>query len=201
MQERGEMKVKICGVTCAEDAGMCEDLGADAVGFVHIPGRSRSRPLSVISDVCSSVGPMTAKVLVCSPEDVDSALSMLASSGADMLQLLSLEPDQLSALRDHGARTMRVVRPSGGEASRFVSVSDALVFEEGVPGTGTAYDYSMISEALRRRAFIAGGLTPENVHVAVALRPYGVDVSSGVERIPGRKDPTMVEEFIRRCRQ
>ena len=194
------MKVKICGITSGEDAAMCEDLGADALGFVCVPGRSRSRPLSEISDMCSSLGPITAKVLVCNPDSVDSALSMLARSGADVLQLYSLNPEELAELREQGARIMRVVRPSDTDCARFAANSDALVFEEGVPGTGSSYDYSIIPQELRDRAFIAGGLNPDNVHLAKAVKPYGVDVSSGVELILGKKDPGRVEAFIRRCR-
>lgn len=200
MQERGEMKVKICGVTSAADAGICEDLGADAIGFVHFPGRSRSLSLEDIAEACASLGPLTAKVLVCSPINVDSALSMLSRSGADVLQLYSMEPDELEKLRDGGAKVMRVTRPSVSEAARFAHSSDALVFEDGTPGTGHAYDYSLIPAEFRSRAFVSGGLTPTNVHLARALDPYGVDVSSGVEDVPGRKDPRKVEEFIRRCK-
>lgn len=194
------MKVKICGITSAEDAAMCEDLGADALGFVHLPGRSRSRSLGEVSEMCSTLGPVTAKVLVCSPRSVDSALGMLSSSCADILQLYSLEPEELETLRDRGAKVLRVVRPSSADVQKFAFSSDALVFEEGTPGTGAAYDYSKIPSELCQRAFIAGGLTPENVHIAKALRPYGVDVSSGVEAVPGRKDREKVETFIRRCR-
>lgn len=195
------MKVKICGVTNAEDGAMCEDLGADAVGFVHLPGRSRSRSLGEITDMCSSLGPVTAKVLVCSPRTIDSALSMLAGSGADILQLYTLKPNELEELRDRGAKVLRVVKPADADVAKFASTSDALVFEEGTPGTGASYDYSMIPHKLCQRAFIAGGLTPENVHIAKALRPYGVDVSTGVESVPGRKDREKVEAFIRRCKE
>ena len=194
------MKVKICGLMCPEDAAMCEDLGADALGFVHVPGRSRSLPLESISEMCSSLGSVTSRVLVCKPPTVDSSLAMLADSGADTLQLYSLEPDELLELRDHGVKVLRVVKPSDGEAERYASVVDALVFENGMPGTGAAYDYSSIPAGLRGRSFIAGGLTPENVHIARALKPYGVDVSSGVEVEFGRKDPEKVERFIRGCR-
>jgi len=195
------MKVKICGITCLEDAATCEDLGADAVGFVHLPGRIRSRPLSDISEICSSLGPLTAKVLVCSPPDVETALNMLALSGASILQLYSLEPIELEELRDQGAKVLRVAHPCAEEAAVYAGSSDALVFEEGTPGTGTSYDYSLVPPEFRSRAFISGGLTPDNVHLAKSLKPYGVDVSSGVESVPGRKDSGKVADFIRRSKQ
>ena len=194
------MKVKICGITSSEDAAMCEDLGADALGFVHFPGRSRSLSIESISEICPSLGPTVSKVLVCKPQDIDSALSMLADSKADTLQLYSLEPKEIFELRERGVKVMRVVKPSGNEAKAFAPVVDALVFEDGSPGTGTVYDYSKIPVNLRSRAFIAGGLTPENVHIVKALKPYGVDVSSGVERQPGRKDRSEVRNFIWRCK-
>lgn len=194
------MKVKICGITRLEDAAMCEDLGADALGFVHYPGRSRSISLRSISEIGASLGPVTSKVLVCRPSSVGESLLMLSDSGADALQLYSLSPDETSELRDRGVKVMRVVRSSGDEAERFASAVNALVFEEGPPGSGASYDYSRIPSKLRSRAFIAGGLTPQNVHQVVALKPYGVDVSSGVETVPGRKDPAKVISFIKRCR-
>ncbi len=194
------MKVKICGITCSEDAALCEDLGADALGFVHVPGRTRSLPLNSISRICSSLGPITSKVLVCKPQNVDSALAMIAESGADMLQLYSLGSDELIELRDHGVKVLRAVKPSDGGAEKLLSVVDALVFEDGMPGTSATYDYSSIPVKLRHRSFIAGGLTPDNVQVVKALKPYGVDVSSGVEVQFGRKDPHKVESFIKRCR-
>jgi phosphoribosylanthranilate isomerase len=193
------MKVKICGITSSEDAAMCEDLGADALGFVYYPGKSRSISLKSISEIGASLGPVTSKVLVCKPSSVGESLSMLSDSCADALQLYSLGPEETSELRDRGVKVLRVVSSSGEEAERFAAAVDALVFEDGPPGRGASYDYSRIPSKLRSRAFIAGGLTPENVHLAVALKPYGVDVSSGVETEPGRKDPAKVMCFIKRC--
>jgi phosphoribosylanthranilate isomerase len=194
------MKVKICGITNVEDAVMCEDLGVDAIGLVHFNGRFRSRGLDEISQICSSLGPSILKVLVCCPKDANSALEMLRKSGADALQLYSLGAYEMDQLRDQGVKVFRVVKPDEPRAAIFSEGVDALVFEGGCPGTGESYDYSSIPAALRRCAFIAGGLTPENVHIAKALDPYGVDVSSGVENALGSKDRGKVEEFIRRCK-
>jgi len=195
------MKVKICGVTTLEDAAMCEDLGADALGFVHFPGRTRSLPLDKISEMSSSLGPFTTKVLVCAPSTTSEALEMMHAGNVDALQLYSLEPSELLELRMLGARVFRVVSLDRQEASRFSSAADALVFEGGPPGSGTSYDYSKAPIDCCRKAIIAGGLTPSNLHLAKNLRPYGLDVSSGVESAPGRKDREMVAEFIGKCRE
>lgn len=194
------MKVKVCGLTTLDDAAMCEDSGADAVGFVHVNGRIRSLQLDKIAEICASLGPMTSRVLVCSPRDGEEASDMFRRSDADILQLHSLEPQDLRSLRDEGIRLIRAVSPIRSEALRFSDVADALLFESGTPGTGTSYDYSEVPVDVSRRVIIAGGLTVENMHRALARNPYALDVSSGVEMTPGRKDPALVAEFIRRCR-
>lgn len=194
------MKVKICGVTNREDALICEDLGANMIGFVHLPGRERSLPISEISHLCSYINSST-KVLVCAPSDTDDALRMFAKSGADVLQSHSLEPEEIRTLGDHGVRVFRAVPSVRSEAVRYSEVAEALVFENGTPGTGTAYDYSTVPIDCCRKGIIAGGLTIENLHLAKALEPYALDVSSGVESRLGKKDPDLVAEFIRRCRR
>jgi len=195
------VKVKICGVTTLEDAGMCEELGADALGFVHIPGKIRSLPLDRISEMSSSLWPFTTKVLVCAPSTTGEALQMMHAGKVDALQLYSLEPSELLELRMLGAKVFRVVSLDREKASRFSSAADALVFEGGTPGSGTSYDYSKAPIDCCRKAIIAGGLTASNLHLAKGLRPYGLDVSSGVESVPGRKDPGLVAEFIGKCRE
>lgn len=194
------MKVKICGVTSLDDAAMCEDLGADALGFVHVEGRGRSRPLEEISEMCGSLGPMTTKVLVCAPEDPDDAERIFAASGADMLQVHSLEPSGLDTLRASGIPVIRAVVPDRAESSRFSEHADILLFEGGTPGTGAAYDYSAVPVDSCKRCIIAGGLSVANVDAALRMRPYALDVSSGVERSPGRKDSELVSRFIRMCK-
>lgn len=194
------MKVKVCGVTNLEDAVMCEELGADAVGFVHVKGRSRSLPLAAIAEICSSLGPMVTRVLVCAPCDVSEALRMADGSRVDVIQMYSLDPQAVGEIRRQGVKVIRALLPIRSEAIRFGDTADALLFESGMPGTGTPIDLSLIPIDGCRRAIIAGGLNPGNLEAAKALKPYALDVSSGVERTPGRKDPGLVAEFIRRAK-
>lgn len=194
------MKVKICGITNLQDAAMCEDMGADALGFVHVRGRRRSRDLGAISDMCSSLGPMTTKVLVCRPRDHYEAERMFAASGADILQLHSLEPTSLDALRLGGIPVIRAVPPTPAAASKYASHADILLFEKSTPGTGSSYDYSTVPAGSCERFIIAGGLNCRNMDGALRMKPYALDVSSGVERSLGQKDPGLVSEFIRRCK-
>ena len=195
------MKVKICGITSLEDATMCGELGADMIGFVHVPGRERSLTVEKIFEICSSLDPTMTKVLVCAPHDLDEALHLFVESGADVLQTYSLEPSDLSDLRDRRVEVFRVVPPDRSEATRFSAAADALVFENGKPGTGSSYDYAAIPIDCCEKAIVAGGLTIENLHIAKVLKPYALDVSSGVESSPGKKDPELVAEFIRGCHE
>ncbi len=193
------MRVKICGITTLEDANICEELGADALGFVHYPGRGRSLPLMEIRDICSTLGPFITRVLICHPKGPNEALQMLERSGADVIQTYSLSPVFLSRLRENGIRVIRAVRPDIDEVRKYAECVDALVFEAGVPGTGHYYDHSTIPINSCRRAIVAGGLSLSNIDQVKELRPYGVDVSSGVESSPGIKDPELVNDLIRRC--
>lgn len=195
------MKVKICGITSLYDAAICEEAGADAVGFVHYPGRRRSLALDEISRMASSLGPMTTKVIVCAPETSQEAVQFSERSGVDILQTYSLDPESLDEVRESGLKVIRAVSTGRAEAEAFAPHADALVFEHGVPGTGASYDYSSIPIDCCERAIIAGGLTVDNVGEAKAMSPYAVDVSSGVEASNGRKDPELVREFIRRAKE
>jgi len=193
------MKVKICGITNQEDAQMCERLGADALGLVHFPGRSRSMSLDSISEIMSTIGPFTKKVLVSDPRSVDEASSMVDKTGADLLQAYNLSVNQIEELDEIDVKVLRVVYPIRSEAMEFARCAKGLVFENGEPGTGTGYDYGAIPLDVCAVTIIAGGLNLANLDKVLGLSPYGVDVSSGVESVPCRKDPSLVKEFIRRC--
>ncbi len=180
---------------------MCEEAGADALGFVHVPGRRRSLELAEIRQISSSIGPMSTSVLVCSPNTVFEAADMFDQSGVDVLQLHSLEPVQVARLRDQGIPVIRAVTPSRSEAMRYSGHVHALLFERGKPGSGTTYDYSKVPLDCHPRSIIAGGLNLDNLDRAILMKPYALDVSSGVESEEGKKDQGMVSEFIRRCRR
>jgi len=195
------LKVKICGIMNEHDALLCESLGADALGFVHFPMRSRSIPIESIEKICSKLGPMTTKVLVCAPKTADEAVDLVKRCNVDTIQLYSLSPKEITVVRAHGIKTIRAILPVRADAIRYADSADALLFESGMPGQGKSYDYSKIPFDCCSRVIIAGGLNPENLHTAKKLKPYALDVSSGVERKLGMKDPALVAEFIRRCKQ
>jgi len=195
------VKVKICGITSIDDAAMCEEKGADALGFIYFPGKMRSLPLSETAEIIESIGPMTLSVLVCDPKSVQEASEFSRITGADMLQVYSLSPQALKEFRDLGGRVIRAVKPNRDEAASFAGCADALLFEMGEPGAGMSYDYSTIPTECCPRSIIAGGLRLDNLDMAKEKKPYALDVSSGVESKPGRKDPLLVSEFVRRCKE
>lgn len=194
------MKVKICGITNAEDAWMCESFDPDALGFVHYPLKARSLPLENIRDISSTIGPFTKKVLVCLPGNVDVAVKMVEDAGVDVIQLYTFCRSEIETIKACGIPVIRAVKPVEREIQEFVGVADALLFDGPVPGSGLSHDYTKIPIKSCHKAIIAGGLTLENLDIVKALKPYGVDVSSGVERTIGKKDPQLVSEFIRRCK-
>ena len=187
-------------MTSAEDAFMCEELGADAIGFVHVNDRARSLQPAKIRDICGSLGPMVTTVLVCAPPSIGSALELIDRCRVRVIQLYTLEGKSLDAIRATGVRVIRAVRPDPEEAAVFADHADALLFESGKPGTGSGFDYSRVPVSCCRRAIIAGGLSVDNLEEAKRMNPYALDVSSGVESTPGTKDRSLVGEFIRRCR-
>jgi phosphoribosylanthranilate isomerase len=194
------LKVKICGITNAEDAWMCESFDPDALGFVHYPSKARSLPLKDIRDITSTIGPFTKTVLVCLPGSVDAAVKMVEDAGVDVIQLYTFGRSEIEKIKACGIPVIRAVKPLEKEIQEFFDVADALLFDGPVPGSGLSHDYRSIPIKSCRRAIIAGGLNLDNLHVVKSLKPYGVDVSSGVERTIGKKDPQLVSEFIRRCR-
>lgn len=195
------MKVKICGLMNIEDAAMCEDLGADALGFVHFPGKKRHLQLSNIAEMIDSLGPMTTTVVVCAPKSVSEALDMIRKSHADVIQSYTLSPADIKSIGGQGETVIRAVPPVYSYACQFSKVADALLFESGSPGTGSMYDYSKIPVGCCDKMIIGGGLSPNNLNEAKTLHPYALDVSTGVEQTPCRKDPALVDSFIKRCRE
>lgn len=196
--------VKICGITNLLDARAAAELGADAVGFVFAPSpRQVSPELAKEIIVCLEGRATTVGVFV--NEDLRRMTEIREYCGLDLLQL-------------HGDETEHDVAGFGAAAIKAVRVRDrldewqdryptaTLLLDTYVPdahgGTGKTFDWSLAVDAARRRPIIlAGGLTPDNVAAAVELvRPFGVDVSSGVEKEPGRKDHEKLADYIRRAK-
>jgi phosphoribosylanthranilate isomerase len=200
-------KVKICGITNAEDAVAAVEAGADALGFVFYRKSPRYIEPTLARQIVMSLPPLVTPVGVFVDEDQQVVRSLMDDCGLALAQLHGTESaiyckelgrTVLKALRVKDRSTFLALAEFRGRAGVRGFILDAFS-NEAYGGTGQVIDWQLASEAAKAaKVLLAGGLTPDNVEKAIlAVRPYGVDVSSGVERSPGRKDHEKVRAFIR----
>ncbi len=215
--------VKICGTTSAEDAALAVEAGADALGFVFWEGSPRRLTPQAAGRIIARLPERVEKVGVFVDEDIERVWEVVEEAGLTAVQFHGHETPRLlkrflyrGGLDDEArARRTWVFKaiPVGGEpysALRYVNgaeeVLKAVLLDSGggrsPGGTGKAFDWNaaagfVVELGQRFRVVLAGGLKPENVGRAIArLHPWGVDVVSGVEKQPGRKDPAKVKAFV-----
>lgn len=206
--------VKICANTSVEDARMAVEAGADAVGFVFAPSPRRvtaEQAAAIVRELPETI----EKIGVFVDASPDAIVETVRAAGLTGVQLhFDGLPEKLRERLGPEVRILRVVHygaAAADELERLVGHPDidAVLVDSrtatAVGGTGLAYDWAAAGETLFQNAGLrmvaAGGLTPENVAEAVRLlRPWGVDVVSGVEAAPGRKDAAKVRAFVERAR-
>jgi len=199
----GDLFVKICGVTSEADALLCVSLGADAIGFIFAPS-TRQISAQLAGDIAKRLPPEILTVGVFRDEAPQRVVEKVQSAGLGAAQLHGHESSQETAWVR--ARLPLVIKafPAGDRTiSRFPEFgADYLLIDGPNPGSGEVFDWRLAEGvADPHRLIVSGGLQPLNVAQAVAhLRPYGVDVASGVESAPGRKDPLKVRDFIGHAR-
>jgi phosphoribosylanthranilate isomerase len=197
------MFVKICGITTEDDALFAVAMGADAVGFVFAPS-TRQVAAQQVYDITRRLPPEILTVGVFRDEHPDRVIDTVNRSGVKAAQLHGHETPAMVA--DVAAGVRWVIKavvagtPDAAMADRFGT--DLIMVDAATPGSGSVFDWALIDDLpTGPRYILAGGLTPDNVAMAVArVLPWGVDVSTGVERSPGRKDPLKVKAFIERAR-
>ena len=209
------MRVKICGITRPDDARIALDSGADALGFVvGSPASPRNVSLAEARKLMKSIPVFTSKVAVTSAGDYETIKRICSTLNPDAVQLHRYTADLLQGIRENHPETELILAtgiqtPSIALISPLLSFGDAVLADtpshNGLGGTGRTHDWKL-SAKLRDRIqprplILAGGLTLSNIKAAIkAVRPYAVDVSSGVEKRPGVKDHVKVREFIRRAK-
>ena len=193
------MFVKICGITNEEDALLCVAMGADAVGFVFAPSPRQVAPGAVANITTRLPGEiMTIGVFRDSlPERV---MEVATAAGCKGVQLHGAEsPEAVAQIRPHFHFVIKAF-PAGSPMLEHAGSyeANALMIDSPNPGSGQVFDWRRLEGIPRAgRLILAGGLTSENVGEAVhQVRPWGVDVNSGVEASPGHKDSRKVREFI-----
>jgi phosphoribosylanthranilate isomerase len=198
-------RVKICGMTSQGDVKAAVAAGADALGFIVEIERSR-RCLSAeeARDLIRQVPIFVPTVAVMEPSTVEEAALLAWITGADLLQLYGFAAEEIEALRGQIQKTKIIASaPAGPEARQLAEVADAVLMDtmkDGLlGGSGEAHDWSrsaVLAKELAVPTILAGGLDPHNVRAAVSqVRPFAVDVSSGVET-DGRKDERKMRSFV-----
>jgi phosphoribosylanthranilate isomerase len=211
--------VKVCANTSLEDAQLAADAGADAVGFVFANSPRRVTATQVAA-ITPHLPAHLEKIGVFVDTGLDEIGSIVRQCGLTGVQLHSQcglgGPAQLRQQFGPELRIIGVVHfgPEAAERAKIIAADpkvDAILVDSrtatAVGGTGIAFNWNDARSTLfqnaeaRKRLIAAGGLTPDNVREAITtLRPWGVDVVSGVEASPGKKDPVKVREFVARAR-
>lgn len=197
-------RVKICGITRPEDALEAVRLGADAIGLVFYPPSPRAVTPEQALEIARVLPPFVTLVGLFVNEQEQSLREILARVPIDLVQFHGDEPPEacriyarpyIKAVRMHEDVDLHQLRQQYADARGLLLDT----YRKGVPGgTGEAFDWDRIPEELADQVVLAGGLAPENIEQAIrTVRPYAVDVSGGVEREKGIKDPEKILAFMR----
>lgn len=197
----GPVRVKICGITRPEDGRMAEAAGVQAIGVNFAPRSKRRVSLSVAADILAELGPLVTVVGVFVDAPLDQLLATARGLRLGAVQLHGEEPPAYAAAVRREVPVIRALPFASAVTPESLAEypADAFLLDAPVPGSGEAFDWAQAAAWKGHpRLILAGGLTPETVAQGVrALRPYAVDVASGVESAPGIKDAGRVEAFVR----
>ena len=201
-------RVKICGITNLADAQAAVGAGADALGFNFYKKSPRSLSLIQAAEISRQLPPFVLRVGVFVNAPAELVLRAIRECGLTMLQFHGEETPEfcaqfglmsMKAFRVRGPETLKELPPYQTDAWLLDAFSSATF-----GGTGEKFNWELAVEAQKfgKPIFLAGGLTPENVVEAIRkVHPFGVDVSSGVESAPGRKDPAKLKAFLAAVRE
>jgi len=211
------VKVKICGITREEDVKMVSDLGADAIGFVvGVPSSPRNLSLNMAKKLIRLVPVFVKSVLVMVPKSLEELLRTYEKLNPHTLQIHGENIRDTSSLRENLPNTS-IIRALNVDQENVLEVAsdasksfDAILLDSSshgmYGGTGKVHDW-MLSKRVKRvihskPLILAGGLHPQNVKESIrTVQPYAVDVSTGVESLPGIKDPAKVSTFIENVKE
>jgi phosphoribosylanthranilate isomerase len=203
------IRIKICGITNLKDARAAVVAGADWLGFIFYKKSPRFVSPAVVQSIVSRLPESIKKVGVFVDESAARVRMIADACGLDVLQFHGQEASTYLK-RFKGYRVMKAVRVKNAASLKRAkaSTADHLLFDAFDPkamgGTGKVFDWDLLSEInkIKKPVFISGGLSADNVTALLErIRPFGVDVSSGVEKSPGKKDVRKMKRFIKTVRQ
>ena len=192
------MFVKICGTTSEEDALLAVAMGADAVGFVFAPS-PRQVGVATAADIVKRLPREVLTVGVFRDDSPERVVDLVTRTGLSAAQLHGREtPEEVAFVRTRVPIVIKAFAAGdpGVQRAREYGANVVLI-DAPRPGSGQVFDWSMAEAPDGIPMMLAGGLTPDNVAEAIArVHPWGVDVASGVEASPGRKDPVKLRAFV-----
>ncbi len=195
-------RAKICGITRVEDALLAEKLGAWALGFVFAPSKRQVVP-EAVRPISLALGPLVVRVGVFQDHGPAEVIYAMRRASLQVAQLHGAEPpDWAEEIRKHFPviKAFRLNRPA--EPGWASYPADALLVDGSSPGSGKGYPLEWLGPLVGHpRLIISGGLGPEGLEAVLALKPYAVDVSSGVEASPGIKNEHKLRLFLERVRK
>ncbi len=209
------VRVKICGIKTLDDAKAVVEAGADAVGFlVDIKGAKNSVGSATAAAIIAQLPPFVSSVAVTTETDAKKILHVIKTARATTIQLQGkVTPDTVRAVKVFFVKVYVAIHVTDEnaieEAKKFEDAADAIILDSSdksgaLGGTGKTHNWDIsrrIVESLSIPVILAGGLTPDNVAEAIKkVRPYAVDVQSGVSNPDGSKDIEKVRLFIREAR-
>jgi phosphoribosylanthranilate isomerase len=198
-----QTQVKICGITSVADAQAAAEAGADLIGLMFYEGSPRHISLATAAEISRSLSPFVQRVGVFVNPSEELVLRAIGECGLNLLQFHGDESSDFCT--QFGLMSLKALRVRDAESLRQLEHfnTDAFLLDayskSGLGGTGETFnwDLAVAAQKFGKPIFLAGGLTPENVADAVRkVRPFAVDVSSGVESSPGKKDAAKVRAFI-----
>jgi phosphoribosylanthranilate isomerase len=198
-----EIKVKICGITSVTDGRLAAEAGADMIGLMFYEHSPRHATLAQAVAISRALPPFVMRVGVFVNPDAALVTRALGECGLSLLQFHGDETSDFCT--QFGVMSLKAVRVRDEESLKMLENlrTDAFLLDayskNGLGGTGEQFNWDLAVAAQKygKPIFLAGGLTPENVAAAVRqVRPFAVDVSSGVESAPGKKDAAKVRAFI-----
>jgi len=208
------MWVKICGITNREDAISAAEAGADAIGFVLVPTSPRAVTRREVEEILRFIPPTVLTVGVVANEDPDFLKGLVRVCSLGALQLHGQEPpEQVLRLKAElsGVEIIKAIRVRDADSLKEIPAYkgvDAILLDTYDPhrfgGTGQPFDWSLAARAKEFEIplIVAGGLTSGNVREVVRqVEPHGVDVSSGVEVSPGKKNFALIRQFVLKAKQ
>lgn len=200
------VKVKICGITNLDDALAAAEFGADILGFNFYSKSARYVIPSAAANIATQVPPAVLKVGVFVNAATEEIAGIASAVGLDVIQLHGDEDDNFIRVVGHITERPVIkafrIYPGTSTASVVDSDADAVLLDTPTAGefggTGRTFDWNLVGADLKhKQVFLAGGLNSENVAEAIGIvRPYAVDVASGVESSPGKKDRIKLKAFI-----